>query len=83
MDYVMVGTIWGGPHYPNVLLVADQGLDRVQLFVNLHHVWCCGMKMLHEVNDTTAERFCDLGFVDQETARDAFVAQYSFARPYM
>ncbi|GFU10183.1 hypothetical protein TNCV_3449651 [Trichonephila clavipes] len=46
-----------------------------QLFVNQHHVWRRKMNVFHEVDDVTAKKFCDPAFVDQETARDTFVAQ--------
>ncbi|GFW67744.1 hypothetical protein TNCV_3870751 [Trichonephila clavipes] len=50
------------------------GLDCVQLFVNQHHVWRRGTNVFREVDDVTAEKFCDPAFVDQENARDTFVA---------
>ncbi|GFV66605.1 hypothetical protein TNCV_1612141 [Trichonephila clavipes] len=57
------------PQLPRCYL---SGLDCVQFFVNLHHVRLCGMNVFHEVDDVTGEKFCDLAFVDQETARDTF-----------
>ncbi|GFW47129.1 hypothetical protein TNCV_55821 [Trichonephila clavipes] len=49
--------------------------DCVQILIDKHHVWSGGKNVFHEVSDVTNEKFFDPAFVDQETARDTFVAQ--------
>ncbi|GFW74489.1 hypothetical protein TNCV_2413881 [Trichonephila clavipes] len=47
----------------------------VQLFVDRPHIWRRGTNIFHEVDDVTAETFCDTAFFYQESTRDTFVIQ--------